>query len=168
MRHWMRIVTVALLSLSCIAQSSSQRVSLDFASVTVWLGMPRQEVVNRCAGAGFKQLNADKEGIIFENGDQGYSVRFKDDRLTFASREWYSSKGNLDAFQSTIAALGSLSDSESSRPTCTLSHEPLNTPDEQLNRVFISCGSRSFLLIDGTMGRKKIYGVSERIGDPAK
>jgi hypothetical protein len=114
-------------------------------------------------------LNVDKDEIIFQNGDQGYSARFKDDRLTFASREWYSSKGNLDAFQSTIAALGSLSDSESSPPACSLSHEPLNTPDEQLNRVFIFCGGRSFLLIDGTMGGKKIYGVSERIGEnPAK
>lgn len=169
MQHWMRLVIVALLSLPCIAQSSSQRVSLDLATVTIWLGMTRQEVVNRCAEAGFKQLNADKDGIMFVNGDQGYSTQFKDDRLTFASREWYSSKGNLDAFQSTIAALGSLSDSESSPLTCTLSHEPLNTPDEQLNRVFIFCGRRSFLLIEGTMRGKKIYGVSERIGEnPAK
>lgn len=168
MRHRMLVVIVVLLSLPCIAQSSSKTVSLDFSSVTVWLGMPRQEIINKCAGAGFKQLNADKNGIMFVNGDQGYSTRFKDDRLTFASREWYSPKGNLDAFQSTIAALGSISDSENSPPTCTLSREPLNTPDEQLNRVFIFCGSRSFLLIDGMMGGKKIYGVSERIGDPAK
>lgn len=122
-------------------------------------------VVNKCASAGFKQLYADKDSITFEYGDNGYWARFKDDRLAFASREWYSSKGNLDAFQSTMAALGALSDSESSPLTCTISHDPVSTPDHQFNRVLIVCGRRSFLLTEGTMNGKKVVGVSERIGE---
>jgi hypothetical protein len=169
MRPRVRVVVIALLSIQCIAQASPQKVSLDLATVTVWLGMTRQEVVSKCASAGFSQLYADKNSITFENGDDGYWTGFKDDRLVFASREWYSSKGNLDAFQSTIAALAAVSDSESAPLNCTIRHEPLNTPENQFNRVFINCGKRSFLLTEGTMNKKKVVGVSERIGEvPAK
>jgi len=167
MRPCMRVVVFALLSVQLIAQSSPQKVSLDLATVTVWLGMSRQEVVGKCASAGFTRLYTDKESITFENGDNGYWTRFKDDRLVFASREWYSSKGNLDPFRSTIAALAAVSDSESAPLNCTIRHEPLNTPENQFNRVFIVCGKRSFLLTEGTMDKKKVVGVSERIEEVA-
>jgi len=107
--------------------------------------------------------SADKDGIVFESGSNLYHTQFKSDQLVYANREWYSSDGELDAFQSTIAALGSISDNVS--PTCTLSHDPLNKPDMRFNRLFVSCGKRSFLLSEGKMGGKTVYGVSERIGE---
>jgi hypothetical protein len=162
MRHWMRVVIIGVSSLSAIAQSVPPRVSLELGSITVWLGMPRQEVINKCASAGFKSIEA-PNGIRFVSGDTMYTVEFKDDRLTYADREWYFANGELDAFQSTIAALGAIADDNSSL-TCTISHQPLNTPEMQINRVFIVCGNRSYLLIDGTMNGKKIHGVTERIG----
>jgi len=126
--------------------------------------MPRQEVASKCASAGFKRVDTDKNSITFVNGDNVYWTEFKDERLAFASREWYSSKGNLDVFQSALAALGAVSDSEGSL-TCTITHAPLSSPDNQFNRIFIVCGKRSFLLMEGTMEGKKVVGVSERIGE---
>jgi hypothetical protein len=162
MRYWLRVVIIGAWSLVALAQSVPPRIMLELGPVTVWLGMPRQEVINKCASAGFKSVEA-PNGVRFLNGDNMYTVEFKNDRLSYADREWYFANRELDAFQSTIAALGAIADDNSS-VSCTISHEPLSTPEMQINRVFIFCGNRSYLLIDGKMNNKKVYGVTERIG----
>jgi hypothetical protein len=162
MRHLMRIVVIGISSVTAFAQSVPPKVSIELGSVTVSLGMPRQEVVKRCASLGFKAIDA-PNGITFLSGDDMYKVEFRNDRLIYASREWFFAKGELDAFQSTMAALGVGADSDPSI-TCTISHQPLTTPEMQINRVFIVCGNRSYLLIDGQMNGDKIHGVTESIG----
>jgi hypothetical protein len=127
--------------------------------------MPHQEVVNKFVAAGYK-LNtdlSDKRRVVFEGVDHHfYTLQFIDERMTYADREWFSSKSGSDAFQTTIAALGSISDSRS--VTCSLSHEPSNKPEMQADRLFISCGKRSFLLMDARTRDEHYYTVSERIG----
>jgi hypothetical protein len=164
--HLARVVIVSLLSLSSFAQPASQKVSLEIGGATVWLGMPRQEVIDRCASAGLKQMTADRNSILFRSGDDLYSVQFKNDRLVFADRDWLPSKSGLDAFQTTLAALASISDSDKdSVSACTISHQPLNNPDNQANRVFVSCGKRSFLLMEHRIKGESYYDVMERIGE---
>jgi hypothetical protein len=149
-----------------LAQPALQKVSLEIGSATVWLGMPRQEVIDRCASAGLKQMAADRNGVLFKSGEHIYSTQFKHDQLVFADREWISSENGLDAFQSVMAALASISDSDKgSASTCTISHQPLTNPDNQANRVFISCGQRSFLLMEPMIGGKSFPDVRERIGE---
>jgi hypothetical protein len=66
MRHWIPVMIAVLFALPCFAQSpGKQRTSLDIGGVTVWLGMPRQEVVEKCASAGYKQLVSEKDHIWF-------------------------------------------------------------------------------------------------------
>ena len=66
MLHLARVVIVGLLSISSLAQPVLQTVSLEMGGVTVWLGMPRQEVVDRCASAGLKQMTADRNSILLK------------------------------------------------------------------------------------------------------
>jgi len=167
----MRVTIIFLLAvvsvIPSIAQSSSEKVSLDIGSVTVSLGMSRQEVINKCAAAGYKQVLSDKDSIMFQSGDNFYSTLYRDGHLVFADRSWYlGSKGDVDAFQSTLAALESFVDRRSnSLPSCTIIHDHITEPDESLNRIFIYCGKRSFLLTDGKMGGKHVNDVRERIGE---
>ena len=158
---WM-LITVCALSIPCIAQSMSQKVSLELGSVTVWLGMPRQEVINKCASVGFKQLVQDRDRLRFQSEDHMYTTEFKNGRLVYADRDWYSKKSGSDAFQSTIAALGTIGDKNT---TCIISHAPVTDPDKMLNRVFIECGKRSFLLLENKTEGKAYYDVYERIGE---
>ncbi len=167
MPWWVRLAIIALVSIPALAQST-EKVSLDLGSVTVWLGMPRQEVVNKCTAAGYKQYPPDDHQILFlDSGNHEYTTQFKSGLLVYADREWYTAKGDMDAFQTTMAAMGSLVDKQKFPLSCMISHEPISKPGTHVNRLFVLCGKRSFLLIDGqfeiTKGR--IYGVTERIGD---
>jgi len=162
--HLARVVIVGLLSLSSLAQPALQKVSLEIGGATVWLGMPRQEVINRCTSAGLKQMTADRNSILFKSGGDFYSVQFKNGRLVFATRDWLPSKAGLDALQTTMVALASISESDSVS-ACTISHHQINNPATQANQVFIACGKRSFLLEEGKVKGEPYYSLSERIGE---
>src|ERR1035437_4438932 len=70
------------------AQVREARTSMELGSVTVWLGMPKQEVVSRCASAGYS-LN-DTNELIFDTNDpkkatadsKWFGVKFKNGRLS--------------------------------------------------------------------------------------
>jgi hypothetical protein len=127
--------------------------------------MPRQEVISKCAAAGYTVSEAKpKDGtILFVSTKHVYTTQFQDDHLTYADREWYSSETDLDAFQTAIVAMGALSDKNSS--PCTIVNQPLNTPSTQATRIFLWCGKRSLLLVDMKMSGKHYYSVQERIGE---
>jgi hypothetical protein len=151
-----------LFALPCFAQSGKQRTALDIGTVTVWLGMPRQEVVDKCASAGYKQLVSGKDHIWFVGNQNSYNVHFRDNRLVYADREWYA-KG-ADAFQSTMAALGSLADRQTFPLSCIISHEPKRDPNWNMDRIFVLCGERSVLLIHHKYKEDTAYSVTESIG----
>ena len=160
MRTWVVFSVCILLSLPC---SGQQKVSLEIGTVTIWLGMPRQDVVRRCADVGYKQVFSDPQSILLQGGDGLYNTHFVGGKLVYASREWYSSDSDKDAFQSTVAALSYLADEE--HPTsCHITHEPLSDPSMSMDRIFINCGQRSFLLATGKVNGKEVSGVTEQIG----
>jgi hypothetical protein len=161
---------IVILTIQSLAQSKTAPTSLDIGTVTVSLGMTRQEVVNRCAAAGYTQLASEKESILFQNEKHTYTVQFHDNRVVYADRDWYSSQSEMDAFQTTITALGSLLDRNNSSDLCVITHDPISEPDKKIDRIFISCdkGRRSFLLLQGKLlgngTNAPFYGVMERIG----
>ncbi len=168
MRH-IAVLTALLLalSLSCFAQSTP-KIALDIGSVTVYLGVPREDFIKRCATAGYRQSVADKDTIIVQIGGavESYTVQFRNDRVVYADREWYLTKGDLDAFESAIAALGSLADNEKS-PLCIVSQVPVHTPDGSSDNIFISCGQRTITLsrVHLNSVAKTGYSVREQIGE---
>ena len=62
------------------------RVSLEVGRVTVWLGVPKQEVLKDLASAGYKKIRAGANLAMFKFGSEIYSVGFKAERLTYPER----------------------------------------------------------------------------------
>jgi hypothetical protein len=182
----MRFIAVVLLTLLAIQpvqpQPQTERISLEFNSVTVWLNMPRAEALRRffesdypitvydavSATALSRQLAATDDDILVDFGaHEGMEVRFKNDRLIFASIDWL--RSNTDDMDGVVGAFVALAGKTTSRlagnTPCFISHEPQTTPDSRIDRVWISCGRRSLFIMNGTMNGQKIERVAERIGD---
>lgn len=144
------------------------RVSLQLGTVTVWLGMSRSEFMAAAKGAGY-EVNArsglDNEVLMTrESGreiTQLYPISFNNAGfLRYASREWPDT--NQSPYEAMLGALKTVDGQH-----CTVSHQPLNTPQQNLDRVFIYCDSGRSLLI--TYGKLSVsptsFGaVDERIG----
>lgn len=143
---------------------TQEAASLEFGSITVWLGMSRAEVLKACAAAGYQTMDDKEHQItyIFTNKSKvnfrAFSVAFKAERVTFASRSWYS--GAKDGFEAVLGALAILDGQH-----CSVTHEPVNKPEVKADRVLVSCGVRSVLVLKGTAGSDQIADVIERIGD---
>jgi hypothetical protein len=142
-------------------KTQPERVSLEVASQTVWLGMPKAEVIKKFSGAGYRITDTGKM-VIVTLGDEAHSFQFTNDRLAYADNEWYSA--NTEDIDAVLGALGALADKNASRP-CSIFHQPISKPDAILNRVFIVCGDRSVLIANGKLFGKAAMDISERIGN---
>lgn len=157
-------VALVVSGLALNAQVKEARTSMELGSVTVWLGMPKQEVVRRCASAGYS-VN-DTNDLIFDTNDpkkatadsKWFGVKFKNGRLSFASREWYSSKAS--PFGAAIGALEQLKDTHAG---CSVVHDQDKSPDAEFERVFITCGFRTVLIKVGKMYGEPVADVWEQI-----
>ena len=146
----------------CLATAPVVRERIrDIGGATVWLGMPRQEFDSLISSAGMKPLAGSADDVVFSDGS---FVPFHNGKLQLASREWYFLNGRLDAFESTLAAIGSVADTYG-LSHCSISHDPIADPKMQSDRVFILCGQRSFLLGETRAGTRTAYSVAERIGE---
>jgi hypothetical protein len=154
---------VFLTALTTVAQTR-QKVTLELGSVTVWLGMPKADVLSACAAAGYRATEVKDNGDVFisittgtARSDQVYAVKVRGGRVIYADREWYSSE--RDAWESVLGALATLDGKN-----CLLSHQPVNKPESQMNRVFLLCGPRSVLITNGKRNGVAVSDVWERIG----
>ena len=156
-------ILVAVLSLSLtpygLAQSSGDRVALDLGSVTVWLGMPQQEVLSKFEAAGYRVQPVNETTMVL-NGERVYDVKFTAGRLSYADRDWIGR--DVKAFDAVIGALGALAQYGGS--PCRVSHDPIAEPGHSADRIFISCGKRSVLIIKGKLEGNDTVDVYERIG----
>jgi hypothetical protein len=145
------------------AQVKGEKTSLELGSVTVWLGMPRQEVVKRCASSGYSVFQG--PGDEFEIRDSEklttdshiFRVIFKNDRVTYASRNWYSSKAK--PFDAVLGALEQLEGAHG----CIVLHDQDKSPDNTWDRVSITCGLRRVLIETGNASGESLAGVYEQI-----
>jgi hypothetical protein len=156
-------LATAIPTASVVPQKSSH-VTLELGTVPVWLGMPKSEVMAALSEAGYKVLVDDtKENSIFVTagtalGHRLYTIRFnKAGRLIYADRPWHNSDKN--SFESILGALETVDGQR-----CTVSHQPLNTPELKLDRIFIFCdSSRTILITHGKALGTTESSVYERI-----
>lgn len=150
-----------------IAQTHVTRpkVSLELGSVDVWLGMLEDEALLKFQKAGYQVLPNSSTEVrkLIKNENHIYSVEFKNGRLTYAVREWYSSgTDEIDAVLGALSAMTSHGAEE-----CSINHDTLSNPDESADRILIYCGERSVLLVkgkSGSLGKDTFVRVAERIG----
>lgn len=139
-----------------------KRVTLEVGTVTVWLGMTKEQATKKFSGAGYVVTN-DGDKLLMRNGGDAHVIWFSDGRLAFAEKGWNTTDKN-DPLDAVVGALASLARKVGSHP-CSVIHSPISSPDSSSNRVFISCGERSVLIAKGTVVGQPFVDISERIGD---
>ena len=176
------VIRAACLFLAVQSLAQTSEVSLDLGPVTVRLGMPKPEVLQKFSDAGYKVQDIDsKDGNgplvdgkrlfvvnktpfpIEESWRNAYWLSFTAGRLSYAQRSWFNEK---DPLSSAIEAMGSLT-AQGSR-SCSVTYSPISHPGSSARRVFIECGKRSVLLLRGEYesggSTNPHFEVSERIG----
>jgi len=161
----MRFLPALLLLIFVVsAQPQSQpveRVSLEIDSQTVWLGMAKADVAKAFTDIGYKIVDSPDGTMIALSDKKAHTFHFTNSRLDFADVGWYEDDGNV--IDAVLGALGSLADKTNT--PCLIEHEPISKPDQTVNRVFISCGERSVLILNGKLNGANTLDVSERIGN---
>ena len=157
------LVCLFVLFASTATAQPDNRVSLQLGSATVWLGMDKAAAKRNIEAAGIvfsDKLDSGGSGIAVDpRSKQIFTLKFENDRLVFADRDWLRES---DVLPSIVDALTSLIDQGASQ--CTVTHSPMSAPDKKVNRVLIDCGDRGLLLTYGTEGNFTTNMVSERIG----
>jgi hypothetical protein len=135
-------------------------VSLSLGGANVSIGMSRAEVRSRIAKAHLEVIADVDDGMILKQGYVGFTLTFKADRLTFASRSWNTKDDMLRAVMDALTAINT-----DEATTCQIQRSPIAEPTHSADRLFISCGERSVMLSKIRLGGKEIEMVEERIGD---
>jgi hypothetical protein len=154
---------LAVSGLALNAQVKGEKTSLELGSVTVWLGMPRQEVVKRCASAGYSVIQGPGDELEIRDSEKLtadshiFRVIFKNDRVTYASRNWYSSKAK--PFDAVLGALEQLGGARG----CFVVHDQDKSPGSTWDRVFVTCGLRRVLIEIGNTNGESVANVYEQI-----
>lgn len=164
-RQFILVFFLAISSLALNAQVKGAKTSLELGSVTVWLGMPRQEVVKRCGSAGYSMANRPGDDLEIRDSEKlttdshTFRVIFKNGRLAFASRNWYSSK--TSPFDAVLGALEQLGDRRAGG--CLVVHDQEKSPDSTWSLVYITCGFRRVLIESGNTNGESVANVYEQI-----
>lgn len=137
--------------------------SLDLGSVTVWLGMTKEETLKRLSVGGNKPKDLG-DAIGADTGTGTHVLQFKNNRLVFADLEWHTEHTVVHEIDAVLGALGALAQKNDGHP-CTVVHAPLSSPNSSSDRVFVVCGKRSVLISKWNYEGKLTVSVSERIGD---
>jgi hypothetical protein len=138
------------------------RVTLAIGGATVWLGMSQLDVMSEMSHAGLTATALNPRMFIVSGG----TLQFTQGRLNFADRDWgENAESKLDAV---IGALGTLTAHGDIQ--CVIQNAPLSEPEQKADRIFVTCGERSIMIMAGTALGKRASAVSERIGhfDPSR
>lgn len=147
-----------------LGQAQTQmHVSLDIGKTSVWLGMPKADAAKKLKDAGYEVENSGNDLLTHCCETEFHTLRFTNDRLSFADVEWYR-QGKIDPIDATLAALSALSE-KSQQGACSVTHDPVSKPEAQMNRIFITCGGRSVMIAQGLLQGHAILDVSEQIGE---
>jgi len=154
--------SLKLLSQSVVSQQA--RISLDLGSVTVWLGMPQTDALLKLQSAGYRVFGEGETRTV-SIGDSPAMLGFKNGKLKYATREWYTS--GQDEMEVVIRALTDLA--SYGRKDCSIVPDHMNNPDGSSDIIFVVCGERSLMFVKGKAvvkgaGEAPVVEVQERIG----
>src|SRR5262249_48147906 len=127
-------------------------------------GMSKQEVLERCSKAGYRVLDASKDDLTVLDREHPteqsrlFRVIVKNGRVTFAQRGWYH---NDEPFTSILGALKSLGET---RRGCSVVHRSESAPDEESDKVWITCGPRTVQIMTANVNGSTVADVQEQIG----
>ncbi len=158
------VVTSPLKLHSQSVRSQSNRISLDLGSVTVWLGMPQSDVLLQLQSAGYEVTGKGDSRTVLV-GDSPELIGFKNGRLEYATREWYTT--GQDEMEVVIRALTDLASHGGT--SCSIVPGRMNTPGGSADEIFVVCGERSLMFVKGKAvvkgaGETPVVEVQERIG----
>ncbi len=140
-----------------------ERVSLEIGAVTVWLGMSKEQALKKFADVGQEVVDTG-DGVLVKVGGDSHDLRFKNGRLVYADREWYTGD-KPDESDAVLGALRALAEKSEENGKCSVIYSPLSQPNWSAERVFVWCGNRSVLIIKSKYQDRRSLGVTERIGD---
>lgn len=159
-KAYLRLVLLLfLMPFQCFAQNE---VTLELGSVTVWLGMPRQEAVKQLSKASYTLLNSRSEDFLIPVVDGSRNavglVRFTSDRLSYASRSWGTCE--RDCLETVLTVLGQVAKTPG---VCSVENDPRASPDLTVNRILVKCGQHGILMLKGKYLGKETADVEEFI-----
>jgi hypothetical protein len=166
----MRKLALAILILPSLAslpyprQSGSAEIgkaAIDVCGVKLRLGMTKGQVTDRLAGSEITKVN-DDDWIVAASGKSGPLLRFRNGRLTFASRDWPTYDNDIgEALFGAVTALN-----QEGFSACTVTADIKADPTATLHRVLIACGEKSLLIVRANFsGSGKSYNtVDENLG----
>jgi hypothetical protein len=126
--------------------------------------MPQSDVLLQLQSAGYEVIGkGDSRTVLI--GDSPELIGFKNGRLVYATREWYSP--GQDEMEVVIRALTYLASHGGT--SCSIVQGRMNTPDGSADEIFVVCGERSLMFEKGkavVKGAEEIpvVEVQERIG----
>jgi hypothetical protein len=145
-----------------------QMVSLDLGTMTVWLGMSKAQLLASCVKSGYRPISSDDPEELYvadqvgEITRQVFAVRFLNGKLSYANRTWLTKSGSVD--DAVIGAFATFN----GKTGCSIAHAFENGPDRHIERVVVTCGSRSVLVSKGEALGMNETEVLEEIGQAEK
>jgi hypothetical protein len=94
-----------------------------------------------------------------------FRVGLENERVTFASRNWYSE--GSQPFDAVLGALQQLTRFDKDE-VCVIGHNKHESPDSVSDDVFVVCGTRSVIISQGRTNGVPTADVYEQIGSEKK
>jgi hypothetical protein len=167
MKRLVAALLVVISSVAVNAQTEGAKTSIELGAITVWLGMPKQELLRRCTKAGYKVAVEGLENDLkildsekLTTASNIFRVGLKDDKVTFASRDWYSA--NAGPFDAVLGALEQLT-TGGQDTLCFVGHTEQKSPDNTGDKVSIVCGARSVIIMNVKTKGMAVAAVYEEI-----
>jgi hypothetical protein len=153
------------------AVGQAKRVTLELGPVSVWLGMPKQQVLEKFTAAGYEIEDPEEKVVYvrnkspFQHDDSWLNIfrmSFTAGKLSYAERSWLDES---DPLGSVTKAIGELT-GHGSRD-CSVSYNSANNPGYSDATVFIECANKTVYVTRGEYAsapKGPHFEVSEYIG----
>lgn len=162
----MKMLTLAVLSLLTITgiehlqtRTSMQQSkdSIEIAGSKLRLGMTKSEVEGKLSGA---QIDREDDRWTVMAGEEWSLVHFENGRLIFAERTWHGKDNDIvDALFGAVSYFNN-----EGRKACSVYADTVPNPMASFERVWITCGQKSILIVRSTVNGKTGDEVSEHLG----
>jgi hypothetical protein len=134
---------------------------LDVLGTRLRLGMTKADVAEKLVGV--QAIHKDEDEWFFD----GATIQFKNERVSFADRQWVSvPAGGTSQGNTPVDALFGLVNSLNMEgyTACAVSADTISSPSLTTQRVWLHCGNKSALILKNRIGDKLFEDVYEQLG----